>query len=98
MKVVINRDYGGFGLSEIAKDLLGIKYEGDIERNDPRLVDVVEKLGKEANDSCSHLMVVEIPDDMPFYIHEYDGFEAIYEKHRVFPSIDMLFGEQEAAK
>lgn len=98
MKVVINRDYGGYALSEIAKDLLGIEHDNDIERDDPRLVEIVEKLGKEANTSYSNLLVVEIPDDMPFYIHEYDGFEVIHEKHRVFPSVDMLFGEQEAAK
>lgn len=85
MKVVINRDWGGFGLSDIALDLLGIRYAGDIQRNDPRLVDVVEKLGKEAHGSRSSLMVVEIPDDMPFYIHDYDGFETIHEEHRVFP-------------
>ena len=65
--------------------MLGIKHDNDIERDDPRLVDVVEKLGKEANNS-SDLMVVEIPDDMPYYIENYDGFETIHEKHRTFPT------------
>ena len=91
MRVVINRDWGGFELSDIALDLLGIQFASQIERNDPRLVDVVEKLGKEAGTKYSNLLVVEIPDNMPYYIHEYDGFETIHEQHRVFP-------EKESAK
>ena len=91
MRVVINRDWGGFELSDIALDLLGIQFASKIERNDPRLVDVVEKLGKEAGTKYSNLLVVEIPDNMPYYIHEYDGFETIHEQHRVFP-------EKESAK
>lgn len=85
MKVVINRDWGGFELSDIALDLLGIQFSSQIERNDPRLVDVVEKLGIEAGTKYSSLLIVEIPDDMPYYIEEYDGLETIHEQHRVFP-------------
>jgi len=85
MKVVINRDWGGFELSDIALDLLGIQFSSQIERNDPRLVDVVEKLGRDAGTKYSSLLVVEIPDDMPYYIDEYDGFETIHENHRIFP-------------
>ena len=56
--------------------------ENDIERNDPCLVKVVEKLGKKANTRFSRLVVVEIPDDVQWEISDYDGLETIEEVHR----------------
>ena len=91
MKVVINRTYGGFELSEEAWEKLGVEKcdseEKFIRRNDrtnPELIKVVEELGERANTYCSHLRVVEIPDDVEWYIAEYDGLESIHEKHRVW--------------
>lgn len=54
----------------------------DIERNDPILVEVVEKLGAKANGDFADLIVVEIPDDVDWEIDDYDGWESIVEKHR----------------
>ena len=54
----------------------------DIERNDPKLVECVEKLGEEANDMYAKLKVVEIPDDVDWEIDEYDGMECVEEVHR----------------
>ncbi len=54
----------------------------DIERTDPNLIVVVEKLGKEANGDCSDLKIVEIPDGIDWYIDEYDGMERVDENHR----------------
>ena len=54
----------------------------DMERNDPALVATVRELGEEANDEYARLKVVEIPDDVNWYIEEYDGMETIHEKHR----------------
>lgn len=85
MKIVINRCFGGFGLSEEAMKLLGIEYAWDIRRDDPKLVEVVEKLGNAANGSCSELIVVEIPDDVKYNISDYDGVETIHEEHRMWP-------------
>jgi hypothetical protein len=138
MKVVINRCYGGFGLSEkailryleikgqqvwvepdkwgntywlvapedrmIRKDgqdfySMSIEdriqhnrklseetfYHGSVERNDPVLVQVVEKLGEEANGSYAKLEIVEIPDDVDWEIDEYDGMEKVDEVHRSWP-------------
>lgn len=87
MKVVINRCFGGFGLSHEALKHLGISEDDqyELERTDPRLVEAVEKLGKQASGSWSDLLVVEIPDDMPYYIDDYDGAETIHENHRIFP-------------
>ena len=83
MKVVINGCYGGFGLSEKAMKFLGVDSGWpEIERNNPKLVECVEKLGEEANDMCAELKVVEIPDDVNWEIGEYDGLEWVEEVHR----------------
>jgi hypothetical protein len=88
MKIVINREWGGFGLSKTGwkryHELGGKKnqYVWNIKRNDPILVQVVEELGKKANGSYSDLKIVEIPDDVEWYIHDYDGMETVHEEHR----------------
>ena len=56
--------------------------EWEIERNDPVLVEVVEQLGDLANGYYSKLKIVEIPDDVKWYIHDYDGLEEVNECHR----------------
>lgn len=55
-----------------------------IERDDATLIQVVEELGYEANSRYSMLEIIEIPDDVEWVIHEYDGLESIHEKHRVW--------------
>lgn len=83
MKVVINKCYGGFSLSKKAMKFLGVGSEWpDIVRNDPKLVECVEKLGEEANGVYAELKVVEIPDDVNWEIGEYDGLEWVEEVHR----------------
>jgi hypothetical protein len=120
MKVVINRCFGGFGLSKYAFELLlqrkGVEYEtrpakfaiGDHDvdyyhkghldedehfisgyefyenRSDDDLVAVVEEMGVAADGWCSELAVVEIPDDVKWHIHEYDGMEHVAEDHRTW--------------
>lgn len=49
----------------------------DIERDDPILVQVVEELGEEANDSSSKLAIRELPSGTKYRINEYDGNESI---------------------
>ena len=56
----------------------------EIERNDPVLVQVVEELGDKANGNYAELKVVEIPDDVEYFIEEYDGLEHIAEVHRTW--------------
>ena len=118
MKVVINRCFGGFGLSELAFEKLldrkNIKWDrqpskydwldaayfhaghaGDEDyylsdydfyedRSDADLVAVVEELGDKANSRYAELVVVEIPDDVKWHIHEYDGMEHVAEDHRTW--------------
>jgi hypothetical protein len=83
-KIVINRCFGGFGLSEEALKLLGTEsyMDYDEDRENPKLIEVVEKLGAAANGGYSKLRIVEIPEDVEYTIEEYDGVESIHEKHR----------------
>ena len=85
MKVVINRCYGGFGLSDKAAAILNSDTpDYGLDRADPKLVEVVEKLGVDANGRNALLKVVEIPDDVTWFIDDYDGIETIRETHRVW--------------
>ena len=53
-----------------------------IKRDDPVLVEVVERLKGLANGDCAELKIVSIPDDVDWEISEYDGQESVEEKHR----------------
>lgn len=54
----------------------------DIQRDDPNLIKVIEQLGEEASDRYARIQVVEIPDEVAWEIHDYDGQETIREQHR----------------
>ena len=112
MKIVINKKYGDFLLSEEAVLLYGDKKglniiakqdeviktithyflnevknenlfaEWEIERTDPVLVEVVEQLGDLANSRYAKLKIVEVPDDVKWYIYDYYGVEEVHEEHR----------------
>jgi len=113
VKVVINRDFGGFGLSDEAirmyltrtnqvwevevRQTSGMTlfwldkandklfWDGDINRSDPILVEIVETLKpKKASGQYASLKVVEIPGDVVWEIKEYDGMEHIAEVHRTW--------------
>lgn len=92
-RIVINKCFGGFGLSDEALDLYKAKsgmgkddkvYELDIARDDPDLIEVIEELGPMAYGDCSELKIVEIPDDVDWVIEEYDGIEWVSEAHRTW--------------
>ncbi len=89
MKIVLNKCYGGFSLSEEAYKFLGLEWDGygydynsQEKRSDEKLVECVEALGNKAGGRFSRLVVVEIPDDIEFEIDSYDGVETLHEKHR----------------
>lgn len=117
MKVAINTDFGGFGLSDAAFEKLldrkGVPFEkskndrygmvnyyqpGHLDENDyyispyefygdradPDLIAVIEEFGSRADSNYSSLKIVEIPDDVDWFIDEYDGRETIHEKHRTW--------------
>jgi hypothetical protein len=92
VKVVINEDFGGFGLSDDAealyKERKGITdpdwWYGDISRDDSLLIQIVEDMGAKADGTFAALKVVEVPDDVNWYIEEYDGREWVAERHRTW--------------
>ena len=90
-KIVINDCYGGFGLSKEAYEYMGLKWDNcgslygeNISRDNPKLVECIEKLGEKANGSGARLRVIEIPEDVNWEIEEYDGIEWVSEKHRTW--------------
>jgi hypothetical protein len=92
VKVVINRCFGGFGLSKAAldeyKSRKDIRDENfwyyDIPRDCPVLVSMFEEQGTAINGNYADLKIVEIPDDVSWYIAEYDGMEHVAERHRTW--------------
>lgn len=50
---------------------------GELKRNDPILVHVVEELGAESFGKCASLEVIEIENGRWFKIDEYDGLETV---------------------
>ncbi len=92
IKIVINQDFGGFGLSDEAealyKERKGITdpdwWYRDIARDDPTLIQIVEDMGTKADGTFAALKVVEVPDDVNWYVEEYDGREWVAERHRTW--------------
>lgn len=117
MKIAINTDFGGFGLSEQAfQKLLTLKgiefeveetdsfvgnayylagkehtdatyiaqYEFYENRADADLIAVIEEFGKAASGNFANIAIVEIPDDVDWYIAEHDGLEHVAETHRIW--------------
>lgn len=93
VKLVINSCHGGFGLSEEAeKQYRQYKmiekdadwYHWDIPRDDPYLVQIVEKMGSDADGAFAKLKIINVPDDVEWQIDEYDGLEWVAEKHQTW--------------
>lgn len=77
MKIVLNKCYGGFGLSDKAKAMLKEK-GGWRDQTDPNLIEVVEELGAEASSYYARLRVVEtIAEPTDWEVNEYDGLETL---------------------
>lgn len=78
MRIVVNKCYGGFGLSKSAMEKLGIEDEYDIERTDKALIAIVEEDSASASRRYAKLVVVEIPDESSDWaIMENDGLEEV---------------------
>ena len=82
MKIILNKCYGGFGISNEALRMAGItntnEWEYDDLRINPEVIKAVETLGESANDRYSDLVMVEIPDAATDWeVDEYDGYETM---------------------
>lgn len=92
MKVLINTCFGGFSFSDAAIQEYNSRKSPNApeatkynhSRTDPLMIEVVEELGSAANGEHAELKVVEIPDDVKWYIHYYDGNEHVAEEHRTW--------------
>jgi len=99
-EIVINRCFGGFGLSSMALEIYRavprvdlentrvFNHASDIPRDDPILIQTIKTLGlKESAGNFAKLQIIEIPDDVPadgWIIQDYDGTEWVAEKHRTW--------------
>lgn len=78
MKLVLNREYGGFSLPEEFCTQYNMKEFEDIDRTDDRLINFVENHGGHVKVFCGELVITEIPDESTDYcIDEYDGLESV---------------------
>ncbi len=59
-------------------------YEFYNDRSDSDLIAVLEEMGDAANSCVSKIAIVNIPDDVKWHIHEYDGVEHVAEDHRTW--------------
>ncbi len=65
------------------KDFDIVKDHPSVYRSHPRLIEAVETLGLEASSGpYVQLKIVEIPDNISWYLNDYDGIESIHETHR----------------
>jgi len=54
-------------------------------RTDKDLIEVVESLGEKSFGKYSKLKIIEIPDNVSFYIEkQHNGIETIHESHRIW--------------
>ena len=90
MKIVINHCIGGYSLSEDAYIFLGLEWDEygfnfHDDRSNEELIKCVEALGNNASGRGANLKVVEIPNNIEWYIDTTDmGYESIHEEHRVW--------------
>jgi hypothetical protein len=89
IEVVYNNRYGGYSLSKQACLELGEKWDGyclayENDRSNPRLVEVVKRLGRDANGSNAELAIARVPAGVLWHIQKYDGLETVVEDHRSF--------------
>ena len=91
-KVVINTCHGGFGLSAAAeskyRELASITDPdfncGGIPRDNEHLIAVVELMGSAADGGYAELKIVDVPNDVNWYVEEYDGREWVAERHQTW--------------
>lgn len=56
----------------------------ELPREDPDLVYAVETLGERSWGIAAKLKVVEVPDEVDWFIDDYDGIETVCECHRTW--------------
>lgn len=78
-------EWAGFGY--VHNENFGIESSNwNAYRSNPRLIAAIEEVGTEAaSGECASLAIIEIPDDIEWYVYEHeDGTEWVHEKHRIW--------------
>lgn len=74
---------GGYGYLENSHFGIDDKQNCDVYRSHPDLIKAIEEIGVEqASGMYAKLQICDVPDDIEWYIDDYDGYETIHEKHR----------------
>lgn len=89
-KVVYNGCYGGFSFSDAAcKRLIELEVQDadmsgsrDVCRHDPKVVQVVEEMGDDADGRCASLCIAVLKGSQ-YRIDEYDGSESVQEPNDI---------------
>lgn len=79
MKIVVNKCFGGFNVSDEAARELGLSDGYHIvSRVDDRLIKMVEEDADKTSGESAKLRVVEVPDNATDWeLNDYDGRETI---------------------
>lgn len=86
MKVLYNTRYGGFSFSKEFVEEFNKRHpdrkpsltKWNADRTDPDIIALFEEMGSEwSSGRCAILAIEEIPDDVEYDIHEYDGQEDV---------------------
>ena len=81
MKIVLNKCYGGFGISDFARECLGLEdrfINPDEIRTNESLIQMVECNSKLVSAPLARLRVIEIPEEATdWYVDDYDGMEEL---------------------
>ena len=83
MEIVLNRAYGGFSISDFAKEKLGLDTnypDGDEIRTDEKFIDLIKEYGSsKISGGFAYLHIYSLPEDTAGYmIQNYDGYETLY--------------------
>ena len=78
MKVVLNRCYGGFSLSEeFCKAYPQFKCYGE-DQDNQELIKCIEEFGIDAQGDMAEFKIFELPNETTdYYIDEYDGYNQL---------------------
>ena len=88
MKIAINTCYGEFSLSKKAYKYLGLKWGVDDcrefikNRTNSKLIECIEKLGKDSYSHMTRLKIIDIPENIEYEITSDCGVETVREIHR----------------
>ena len=75
-------EWDGYGY--LNNETFGIESDNDEKyRTNPSLISAIEKIGEaKASGEMADIEIVDIPDDIEWYIHDYNGMETVHEKHK----------------